>query len=378
MGCDRRSHGDRTVSRPLPPLRLGDLRDLTDAELRRHIFVSYMRPGTDTVRDECDACGGTGEQVGPDPFQSLCPACDGDGRVVRYATELEASSDAELAQRIGNVLVAYESVGMWGCDSAAYFLLEREGQLYEVHASHDSTCGFEGQWEPRSVTRDYLVSEHWGMSVGGYDEHRESGEECPECEGHGYAYAVTDGYIYDDEPSQCMKCDGSGRVPDPDPDPERSRDLSTRDLVKLWLHHRFAGDLAALPLVMPEWAIPKWALHVDKQGNAIDLRTVDDRYLLNIVRWACRKVRKHWHEEHREPTARGSFINAMREAEARGLVPTLEQLAVAWDLAGCRGHVDQRTGEPVQHIDEDGELIQVGPWDLVDLWVGYGVRGGEA
>lgn len=404
-----------------PLLRLADLRDLTDAELRRHIFVRYMA---------CPDCEGWGvhelggmRRYGPD--EDTCIACSGQGH--SFDTD---PTDAELAQRIGILLVAYESVGDDGCDSSAYFLIERDGDLYEVHGSHDSTCGFEGQWEPRPVMPSYLVSEHWRMGLGGYDEHRESGRRCNECNGAGY---LVDGRTLDIS-RICPACDGSGRVHDVATD----SDLSTREVVMLWLHHRFGGELAEQPFVLPEWAIPTWARHVDKQGNVVDLRVVDDRYLLNIVRWACRKVRKHWrkryvyevddgetmqqvvmvgpHDDHAlaweinklpgevyahatdsgeviivddgpathyarlhvrrsEPTARGSFFNAMREVEARGLLPTWDELRVAADLAEFRGAVVHR---PIVADEVACVPIEGGPWDLVDLWVGYGVRGNEA
>ena len=45
------------------------------------------------------------------------------------------------------VLVAYESIGPGGCDSKSFFLLrsKTDGSLYEIHGSHCSCYGFEGQ-----------------------------------------------------------------------------------------------------------------------------------------------------------------------------------------------------------------------------------------
>jgi hypothetical protein len=267
------------------------------------------------------------------------------------------------------------------------------------------------------VTPSYLVSEHWRMSVGGYDEHHESGISCDACEGAGYL-------VDNAGDDSCPKCDGSGRVHDP----EQPGDLSTREVVMLWLHHRFGGELAEQPFVLPEWAIPTWARHVDKQGNAVDLRSVDDRYLLGVVRWACRTVRGHWRKRYvyevddghtqqvvmvgphdsvdlmleinfltvgvqaravkgevaiydaagrwvdtldvqkQEPPARGSFLNAMREAESRGLLPTWDELWIAGDVAELRGAMVHR---PIAADEVACMPIEGGPWDLVDLWVGY-------
>lgn len=69
-------------------------------------------------------------------------------------------------------LVAYESVGNWGCDSSSWFLLRDKGtgELYEVSGSHCSCYGFEGQWEPSATTLGYLQSEHFKFYTGGYDD----------------------------------------------------------------------------------------------------------------------------------------------------------------------------------------------------------------
>lgn len=67
------------------------------------------------------------------------------------------------------ILVAYESVSDFGCDSTAYFLFQRGKQLFEVHASHCSCYGFENQWEPEKTSKKYLKSEKFHFSTGGYD-----------------------------------------------------------------------------------------------------------------------------------------------------------------------------------------------------------------
>jgi hypothetical protein len=68
-------------------------------------------------------------------------------------------------------LIAYESVGDWGCDSSSWFLMrdKRDGKLYENHGSHCSCHGFEGQWFPEETTVEYLSSEKFYLPTGGYD-----------------------------------------------------------------------------------------------------------------------------------------------------------------------------------------------------------------
>lgn len=69
-------------------------------------------------------------------------------------------------------IVAYESVGSWGC---SFFLLrDRETKtLFENHGSHCSCCGFEGQWTPEATTIEYLRSDKFAFCDGGYDDNRE-------------------------------------------------------------------------------------------------------------------------------------------------------------------------------------------------------------
>jgi hypothetical protein len=69
------------------------------------------------------------------------------------------------------ILVAYESVGSWGCDSSSFFLLreKKTGKLYEVHGSHCSCMGFEGQFSPEKTTKTYLKSSKFNFWCGGYD-----------------------------------------------------------------------------------------------------------------------------------------------------------------------------------------------------------------
>lgn len=74
------------------------------------------------------------------------------------------------------VLVGYESVGNWGCDSSNWFLLQHKesGEFYEVHGSHCSCYGFEDQWDLEHTTLDYLQSDKFYLPTGGYDYDSES------------------------------------------------------------------------------------------------------------------------------------------------------------------------------------------------------------
>ena len=84
-----------------------------------------------------------------------------------------------------DVLIAYESVGSWGCDSTSFFVFKDKetGVLYEMHGSHCSCYGFEGQFCLEETTVEALKSrveyarsrnqededEHAIFSMGGYD-----------------------------------------------------------------------------------------------------------------------------------------------------------------------------------------------------------------
>lgn len=71
-----------------------------------------------------------------------------------------------------NVLIAYESVGSWGCDSNSFFLLQDKetDKLYGVYGSHCSCYGFENQFDLEEHSVEYLKSEHFSFYCGGYDK----------------------------------------------------------------------------------------------------------------------------------------------------------------------------------------------------------------
>ena len=68
------------------------------------------------------------------------------------------------------ILIAYESVGSFGCDSSNWFLFLKDSVLYEVAGSHCSCDGFEGQWDPQETNAKYLKSKNFHISTGGYDD----------------------------------------------------------------------------------------------------------------------------------------------------------------------------------------------------------------
>lgn len=110
-------------------LLLADLADLNDADVREHILNQWTDNGAQ--RDAVDAI----------------------------------LLDADI-------LIAYEHVGSWGCDSAAFYLLRRrsDAQLIVVHGSHCSCYGFEGQFEPEETDATVLKSDQFYFSTGGYDD----------------------------------------------------------------------------------------------------------------------------------------------------------------------------------------------------------------
>lgn len=98
-----------------------------------------------------------------------------------FLADLEGLTEEEIHRHIANsyeealelvkeykILIAYESVGRWGCDSSSFFLLEKGGVLYENHGSHCSCYGFEGQFSPE-VTFPQFLKERLHISTGGYD-----------------------------------------------------------------------------------------------------------------------------------------------------------------------------------------------------------------
>lgn len=90
-----------------------------------------------------------------------------------YNEDLELKQ-AEADEVLNNfdIIIGYESVGSWGCDSSSFFLLKNklDNKFYEVHGSHCSCYGFEDQFKPQASSYEYLVSDKFNFWCGGYDE----------------------------------------------------------------------------------------------------------------------------------------------------------------------------------------------------------------
>ena len=85
-------------------------------------------------------------------------------------------TDAEIRQKISSdysielhdpkldefeILLAYQEDESY--ESQSWFLLQdrASGDLYELHGSHCSCYGYEGQWTPEKTTIPYLQSAHF-------------------------------------------------------------------------------------------------------------------------------------------------------------------------------------------------------------------------
>lgn len=80
------------------------------------------------------------------------------------------------------VLIAYESVGDYGCDSSSFFLLRCKAtdKIYTVNGSHCSCFGFEGQLDLQEteLAALKLQNENGGVFYpGGYDENEQENRQ---------------------------------------------------------------------------------------------------------------------------------------------------------------------------------------------------------
>ena len=120
-------------------LFLEDLKELDEAGIKKHLIEEYAgdKSGFDY-----------GE---PDDSDKI--------KVTKYLEDY-------------SVIIAYESVGSWGCDSSSYFLLRHKetGEYQEFSGGHCSCYGFEGQFEPQEATIEYLKSDKFHFYCGGYDD----------------------------------------------------------------------------------------------------------------------------------------------------------------------------------------------------------------
>jgi hypothetical protein len=67
--------------------------------------------------------------------------------------------------------VLFAAYGRQSYDGYAFVLFQRDGRLYEVHASHCSCMGLEGQWKPEETTwaevttRDSIFSDETNAAL---------------------------------------------------------------------------------------------------------------------------------------------------------------------------------------------------------------------
>jgi len=92
-----------------------------------------------------------------------------------YSGDMVSKASVKNAIEELDILIAYESVGNWGCDSSSFFLFkDKAGKLYEMHGSHCSCYEFEDQFkleETESKALWYRMNEskRGVFSPGGYD-----------------------------------------------------------------------------------------------------------------------------------------------------------------------------------------------------------------
>ena len=130
-------------------LILEDLSGFTEKEVKVHISEQYA-----------------GDKSG---FDYGCP---------------ENKDKSELLKELKrfNIVIAYESVGSWGCDSSSYFLMQRknDGVYFEFSGGHCSCYGFEGQYDPQEATIEYLKSDKFYFYCGGYDDNETDNQKAVE------------------------------------------------------------------------------------------------------------------------------------------------------------------------------------------------------
>jgi hypothetical protein len=131
-------------------LALADLKDWTEEKIKVHLATEYA--------EECDYWEDNAKRKFGEP-------------------------DLDFLKNLDNydILVAYESVGEYGCDSSGWFLLKdkQSNKLFEINGSHCSCFGFEGQGNLSEVTIEALQlrSGYDLLSTGGYDNDEETNKE---------------------------------------------------------------------------------------------------------------------------------------------------------------------------------------------------------
>lgn len=90
-----------------------------------------------------------------------------------YFGEFKSKEDLE---REFNITVDNENIliAVYDCppyQGYAFVLFEKDGQLYEVNASHCSCYDLSGQWEPEETNYEYLSCRLEDISEDGFEEH---------------------------------------------------------------------------------------------------------------------------------------------------------------------------------------------------------------
>lgn len=79
-----------------------------------------------------------------------------------------ASSYGELDQNVLNADIIFAAYDTPDYEGYAMVLLRENGKLFEVHGSHCSCYGLEGQWEPEEVEPEVLLERveraSWGIA----------------------------------------------------------------------------------------------------------------------------------------------------------------------------------------------------------------------
>ena len=139
-------------------LFLGDLADMDEEQIKAHLIEYYS--GSDSYEYQ-------GEPISKEYIKTCLDNMD--------------------------VLIAYESVGDYGCDSSSTFVFRQDNKYYLVNGAHDSDRGFEGQFELFEVSLIHLQSDEFNIYAGYYDPISEVNklavkqfllELCPACGKH--------------------------------------------------------------------------------------------------------------------------------------------------------------------------------------------------
>lgn len=97
-------------------------------------------------------------------FHSIADISETFGGTDEYSLEFQGNEPTADCLRDGDVLLVAVNSQEDYC-GYAWVLFERDGKLFEVHGSHCSCHGFEGQWKPEETTFQALRDR---VTNGGY------------------------------------------------------------------------------------------------------------------------------------------------------------------------------------------------------------------